>query len=81
MTKVYACLVGKWVCLNDDDGCVIGENHLPPAQWWKEDAQIYAPFKPDRENSLYSTPYVNISYKGKDYRINPMFIQIVSEPV
>lgn len=24
MTKVYACLLGDWVCLNDDPDCKIG---------------------------------------------------------
>ncbi len=81
MTKVYACLAGKWACLNDDDNCVMGQHQVPPSQWWKEDAVIYAPLQRNRKDTLYEFPYVNIHYKGKDYRINPMFIQIVSEPV
>ncbi len=24
MKKVYACLLGEWVCLNDDPDCTIG---------------------------------------------------------
>lgn len=80
MTKIYACLVGQWVCLNDDADCVIGGNDISPSQWWKENAKIYAPLKRDEKDTLYKFPYVNIHYKGKDYRINPIFIQIVSEP-
>ena len=30
MTKVYACLAGEWVCLNDDSECVIGVNYPSP---------------------------------------------------
>lgn len=81
MKKVYACLIGEWVCLNDDPDCVLGDNRQPPYYWWEENASIYAPKNRDKdlENSAYSLDYVNIHYKGKDYRINPIFIQIVTE--
>ena len=79
MKKIYACLLGDWVCLNDDPHCLIDEAKLSPSEWWENDAPIWNPFKPDNENTLYQMPYVNISYKGKDYRINPIFIQIVNE--
>jgi len=81
VTKVYACLTGNWVCLNDDPNCFIGEEHQTPALWWEEGAKVYAPSvrDPHYENSLYGLDYVHISYFGKDYRINPCFIQIVTE--
>lgn len=79
MTKVYACLMGNWVCLNDDPDCKIGENRVSPSQWWEEGAQIWNPAKPEEEHTMYQTPYINISYKGKDYRISPIFVQIVAE--
>lgn len=79
MKKVYACLIGEWVCLNDDPDCVVGLNGQSPSLWWEEGADIYAPIKRDSENSLYNLDYVNIIYKGTSYRINPMFIQIVGE--
>lgn len=81
MQKIYACLLGEWVCLNDDPDCVIGENLQRPSIWWKESAPVYAPTTrdPGCKNSLYGLDYVNIIYKGKSYRINPMFIQIVTE--
>lgn len=25
MKKIYACLVGEWVCLNDDPECKMGK--------------------------------------------------------
>lgn len=79
MTKIYACLVGNWVCLNDDPNCTIGEHHANPYQWYEESAEIYAPFQRGKEGTYYELDYVKINYKGKDYRINPIFIQIVSE--
>lgn len=79
MIKVYACLIGNWVCLNDDPNCTIGENHRSPHVWWEENAAIYAPTVRDieLEDSLYGNDYVHIYYQGKDFRINPIFIQIV----
>lgn len=79
MTKVYACLAGNWVCLNDDPNCVIGEEHLTPALWWKEGASLYAPIKRESLNSYYSLDYIHIFYLGKGWRINPVHIQIVTE--
>jgi len=81
MTKIYACLLGDWVCLNDDPNCVMGEDHKPPYLWWEESAKAYVPTtrNPKLENSVYGMDYLNLSYKGKDYRINPIFIQIVTD--
>ena len=39
MEKVYACLLGKWVCLNDDPNCKIGNNGASPSSWWMNGAQ------------------------------------------
>lgn len=33
MTKIYACLIGDWVCLNDDPDCKIGPNQVNPLIW------------------------------------------------
>lgn len=79
MEKIYACLIGNWVCLNDDPECVIDRNGQDPYHWWEEGAEVYAPISREKENSYYELDYVNIQYKGKGYRINPMFIQIVTE--
>lgn len=81
MTKVYACLLGNWVCLNDDPDCVFCDYGKSPYLWWEEGASVYAPTMRDPElvDKMYSLDYVNIYYKGKTYRINPMFIQIVHE--
>lgn len=80
VTKVYACLAGNWVCLNDDPNAKISDWHKTPYLWWEEGAPVYAPSVRDKESedSFYSLDYVNLHYKGKDYRINPIFIQIVT---
>lgn len=79
MTKIYACLTGNWVCLNDDQECKIGKHLANPATWWKENADVWCPNVPEQENTLYQMPYVNIHFLGKDYRISPIFIQVVEE--
>ncbi|AWP28752.1 hypothetical protein [Paenibacillus sp. Cedars] len=76
--QVHACLCGDWVNLNDDPDCKIGNHRSSPTVWWEENAEIWSPFKKDSENTMYQLDYVNIHYKGTDYRIHPIFIQIVS---
>lgn len=78
MTKVYACLAGNWVCLNDDPECVIGSERLSPYIWWEESAPLFAPHDRKHENSFYDLNYVQIFYQGCDWRINPIFVQIAS---
>ena len=81
MKKVYACLVGEWVCLSDDPDCRFVDSGKSPDLWWEESAPIWSPIKreADLEHKLYGLDYVNIFYKNKTYRINPIFIQIVHE--
>lgn len=79
MKNIYACLVGNWVCLNEDPECVMGINRVNPSQWYEENAQIWAPIKREKKDTYYQLDYVHIFYQGKDYRINPIFIQIVEE--
>ena len=81
MTKIYACLLGNWVCLNDDPDCKFIHNNQTPFCWWEEGAPIYSPINrtEDMADSYYNQDYVQIFYKGKTYRIHPMFIQIVHE--
>lgn len=81
MTKVYACLAGNWVCLNNDPKCTIGESHKEPSLWWNEGASLYSPCQKEKdyEHSYYGLDYLHIFYEGKDWRINPIFVQIVTE--
>lgn len=50
MKKVYACLAGEWVCLNDDPDSKISEYGKSPYLWWEEGAPIYSPCNKDKEN-------------------------------
>lgn len=77
MTKVYACLIGNWVCLNDDPDCLMGTNQLPPDQWYNDEPKLWAPFQRKSEHTFHQLDFVWIYYKGKEYKINPIFIQIV----
>jgi len=79
MKKIYACLIGDWVCLNDDPECVMGNRRISPYHWWEENALIWSPNAKEEEHTFYQLDYINIHYKGKDYRINPIFIQIVTD--
>ena len=79
MTSIYACLAGNWVRLNDDKECVISSNRQSPYIWWEEGADVYSPLTREKANTLYEFDYVEIFYMGKDYRINPIFLQIVNE--
>lgn len=79
MKKIYACLAGNWACLNDDPNCVMGVHRTTPSIWYEESAEIYAPKEREQFNTYYQLDFINIHYKGKDYRINPIFIQIVEE--
>ena len=78
MKKIYACLLGNWVNLSDDPNCVMGKNHSIPSIWYEENASIWSPNSKE-EHTYYQLDYVEIHYLGKDYRINPIFIQIVTE--
>lgn len=79
LVKVYACLHGNWVCLNDDPDCRIMEQRVQ--SWWEDGAEAYAPLErdPQYDDSYCGLNYVRINYRGKEYRINPIFIQIVTE--
>ncbi|MBC5689744.1 hypothetical protein H8S37_12535 [Mediterraneibacter sp. NSJ-55] len=79
MKKIYACLIGNWVCLNDDPSCTMGIHNTSPDLWYEENAPIFSPFRRDAEHTFYQMDYVYIHYKGKDYRINPIFLQIVEQ--
>lgn len=74
---IFACLIGNWVNLSDDPDCKMGIHMTSPNTWWEENADIYSPFKKEEEHTMYQQDYIWIHYKGADYRIHPMFIQIV----
>lgn len=73
--NIYACLTGEWVCLNDDPDCVIGNHKQSPNLWYEENAEIWSSNEKE-EHTYYQLDYVSLIYKGRSYRINPIFIQI-----
>lgn len=77
MKSIYACLLGNWVNLSDDPNCKVGPHHTSPLIWWEENAEIWSPSKRETEHTMYQLDYVCIHYQDKDYRINPIFIQVV----
>lgn len=81
MTKIYACLIGEWVCLNDYPDSYISDYKMSPYLWWEENSPIYAPSVRDTklEHSFYGLDYVIVYHQKKRYRISPTFIQIVEE--
>lgn len=78
--KIYACLAGDWVCLTDEPNCKIGEDAKTPYLWWEEGSKLWSPIeRPKQYEHTYSgIDYVHIRYKGNDWRINPIFLQIVN---
>jgi hypothetical protein len=66
MANIYACLCGKWVNLTLSNATVGAGK--PVNTWWKEE-----------NNDLFKYDYINIQYNGKNYRIHPSFIQVVTE--
>ena len=77
--NVYANLLGEWVNLSADPDTKMGELIVSPQQWWEESAPIYSPKVRQNYDTQYEMDYVHIHYKGRDFRINPIFIQIVTE--
>lgn len=78
--KIYACLIGNWVCLNDDYNCVIGDNHEDPTTWYKNGGDIQR-FK-NKDIQPHTIEYldkVKIHFNNVDYFISPVFLQFVTE--
>ncbi|QCJ57246.1 hypothetical protein DDJ96_11765 [Enterococcus mundtii] len=68
MKNVYANLLGEWQNLSADPNCVIGTNHSDPNTWWREEG-----------HELFNYDYINLHFRGQDFRIHPSFIQIVTD--
>lgn len=48
-----------------------------PNMWWEENAELYSPITKTEANTMYQQDYIHIHYREAEYRIHPMFIQIV----
>ncbi|WP_242326982.1 hypothetical protein [Lactococcus lactis] len=54
----------------------MGPHMVSPSQWWEENAEMWAPIEREEKDTLYQFPYIQLSYKGNEYRIAPSHIQI-----
>lgn len=66
MKCLYANLLGRWISLTDSEATL--DNHVAPSVWVEE--YLQDAFKYD---------YVNVQYKGRNYRIHPSMLQVVTE--
>ena len=71
--RIYACLLGNWVDITDTGTVADYQN---PVTYFKENQQYS---EGSRYAECFRYDYIHIQYQGKDYRINPAFIQIVTE--
>lgn len=80
MIKIYACLLGQWTELTEEDS-LIGPtiNELQSPYNWSKDPNIANLGKEvtPMESTFYNMPIVYILHKGLSYQISPVFIQIV----
>ena len=65
MKSIYACLCGTLVNLSASNATV--DDGMPVNTWWKNEG-----------DKLFEYDYLNIQYNGKNYRIHPSFIQVVT---
>ena len=78
MYKVYACLLGQWTELTENDYQIgDGIQFFSPYNWAKDgyikNSQNFI------ENSFYDMPIVQIIHNNKKYFLNPVHIQITIE--
>lgn len=66
MKNIYACLLGEWVNLTTSHATI--DDNKDANVWWEENG-----------TTLFDYNYVNVQYRGKNYRIHPSFIQVVTE--
>lgn len=72
MKRYYANLLGNWVDITEE-GTVENHQHVPT---FFEERLEY--LNGGKISEYFKYDYINIQYKGKNYRIHPAFIQIVS---
>ena len=65
MKSIYAFLCGTWVNLSTSNATV--DDGKPVNNWWENEG-----------DKLFDYDYLNIQYNGKNYRIHPSFIQVVT---
>jgi hypothetical protein len=71
--RIYACLLGEWVDITETATVADCQD---PVTYFKENLKYE---NGSRYAKCFEYDYIHIQYQGKDYRINPAFIQIVKE--
>ncbi len=71
--RIYACLLGEWIDITETATVA---DHQNPVAYFTDNLK-YA--SGSRYAKCFEYDYIHIQYHGKDYRINPVFIQIVNE--
>ena len=71
--RIYACLIGKWIDITET--ATVADNQ-EPVKYFRENLEYT---NGSRYANCFKYDYIHIQYQGKDYRINPVFIQIVTE--
>lgn len=74
MKRYYVNLLGTWVDITDA-GTV--EDHQRPAVYFAENLTFE---DGDSVAKCFRGGYLNVQYEGKNYRIHPAQVQIVTEP-
>lgn len=73
MKRYYANLLGTWVDITDT-GTVA--DHQKPGDYFKANLAFEGESKVAK---CFEFDYINIQYQGKNYRIHPSQVQIVTE--
>lgn len=73
MKRYYACLLGEWVDITDTGTVANNQN---PATYFEENLTYE---KDSNVAKCFEFGYINVQYNGKNYRIDPSCIQIVTE--
>ena len=71
--RISACLLGDWIDITET--ATVADNQ-EPVKYFKENL---AYVDGSRYANCFKYDYIHVQYQGKDYRINPAFIQIVTE--
>ena len=71
--RIYACLLGEWIDITETATVADYQN---PVTYFRENLKYD---EGSRYADCFKYDYIHIQYQGKEYRINPAFIQIVTE--
>lgn len=77
--KVYACLLGQWIDITEEDTLI---NGLTINEWLIKESPVRADRLDEEDLNIFKenilkSPLIDIFYKNSIYSINPIFLQIV----